>query len=165
MSPAMGLLVESKFIQCSIFFDGIEKVRRLLWICLQRPYEFPPAEPGIGPYDSADVRSPDSHVYPPAFGHPGDAQGCDIITGIYLSARGYGTATTAHKLIGELAALRAANDAVGYATSQRWINNDVYIHERQFFNHMVPVSINAAERVRSAILFERRDSASTSICP
>jgi hypothetical protein len=42
-----------------------------------------------------------------------------------------------------LSALRASNDALGYGTSrQRWINNDVYIFERQFYNDVVLVAIN-----------------------
>ncbi|MBZ5702507.1 MAG: IPT/TIG domain-containing protein [Acidobacteriia bacterium] len=56
----------------------------------------------------------------------------------------WGTATTAYSLIGKLAALRqSSNDALAYGTSlQRWINNDVYIFERQFFNDVVLVAIN-----------------------
>jgi glycosidase len=55
----------------------------------------------------------------------------------------YSTTTSAYKLIAALAALRQANDAVGYGTwKQRWINNDVYIYERQFFGDVVLVAIN-----------------------
>ena len=53
------------------------------------------------------------------------------------------TSTTAYQLISKLAALRATNDALGYGTTQqRWINNDVYIFERQFYNDVVLVAIN-----------------------
>jgi Alpha amylase, C-terminal all-beta domain len=53
------------------------------------------------------------------------------------------TITTAYQLVSKLSALRASNDALGYGTSQqRWINNDVYIFERQFYNDVVLVAIN-----------------------
>jgi glycosidase len=58
----------------------------------------------------------------------------------------FSTTTTAYKLIKKLAALRQANDAVAYGTwKQRWINNDVYIYERQFFNDVVLVAINKSD--------------------
>ena len=51
--------------------------------------------------------------------------------------------TPAYSLIGKLAALRQSNDAIAYGTwKQRWINNDVYIYERQFYNDVVLVAIN-----------------------
>jgi glycosidase len=60
-----------------------------------------------------------------------------------VAMSGYNTGTTAYKIIAKLAGLRAANDAVGYGTwKQRWMNNDVYIFERQFFNDIVLVAIN-----------------------
>lgn len=55
----------------------------------------------------------------------------------------FSTSTTAYQMIGKLSTLRQTNDAIGYGTSkQRWINNDVYIYERQFFNDVVLVAIN-----------------------
>jgi hypothetical protein len=55
----------------------------------------------------------------------------------------FSTTTPAYQIISKLAALRQANDAIGYGTwKQRWINNDVYIYERQFFNDVVLVAIN-----------------------
>jgi len=56
----------------------------------------------------------------------------------------FSTTTTAYKLINKLAGLRqSTNDALAYGTfRQRWINNDVYIYERQFFNDVVLVAIN-----------------------
>ncbi|HEY2857212.1 MAG TPA: alpha-amylase family glycosyl hydrolase [Terracidiphilus sp.] len=67
--------------------------------------------------------------------------GNDPYNRVWMST--YNTATTAYKIITKLAGLRAANDAVGYGTwKQRWINNDVYIYERQFFNDVVLVAIN-----------------------
>ncbi len=55
----------------------------------------------------------------------------------------FSTTTTAYKLINKLATLRASNDALGYGTTQqRWINNDVYIFERQFYNNVVLIAIN-----------------------
>ena len=55
----------------------------------------------------------------------------------------FSTTATAYKLIGALSSLRQSNDAVAYGTSkQRWINSDVYIYERQFYNNIVLVAIN-----------------------
>jgi glycosidase len=55
----------------------------------------------------------------------------------------FSTTTPAYQIIAKLAALRQANDAVGYGTwKQRWISSDVYICERQFFNDVVLVAIN-----------------------
>lgn len=46
-------------------------------------------------------------------------------------------------LLQYLAALRAANPAVAYGTmQQRWINDDVYIYERQLGSNVVLVAIN-----------------------
>lgn len=54
--------------------------------------------------------------------------------------------TTAYQLISKLAALRSSNDALGYGTTQqRWINNDVYIFERQFYNNASPAFSRARE--------------------
>lgn len=67
--------------------------------------------------------------------------GNDPYNRVWMSS--FNTGTTAYKIISKLAGLRAANDAVGYGTwKQRWINNDVYIYERQFFNDVVLVAIN-----------------------
>jgi len=70
--------------------------------------------------------------------------GNDPFDRVWMSS--YSTTTTAYKLIGKLAALRQANDAVAYGSwMQRWINNDVYIFERQFFNDVVLVAINKSD--------------------
>ncbi|HTX75264.1 MAG TPA: alpha-amylase family glycosyl hydrolase [Terracidiphilus sp.] len=67
--------------------------------------------------------------------------GNDPYNRVWMSS--FNTGTTAYKIIAKLAGLRAANDAVGYGTwKQRWLNNDVYIYERQFFNDVVLVAIN-----------------------
>jgi glycosidase len=67
--------------------------------------------------------------------------GNDPYNRIWMSS--FSTTTNAYKLIAKLAALRQANDAVAYGTwKQRWINSDVYIYERQFFNDVVVVAIN-----------------------
>jgi glycosidase len=55
----------------------------------------------------------------------------------------YSTTTVPYQMIGKLAALRQQNDAIAYGTTtQRWINNDVYIYERQFYDDVVLVAIN-----------------------
>jgi hypothetical protein len=55
----------------------------------------------------------------------------------------FDTSTTPYKLIGRLSTLRQNNSAIAYGGSQqRWINNDVYIFERKFFNDVVLVAIN-----------------------
>src|SRR5437870_3531824 len=59
---------------------------------------------------------------------------------------GFGTTTTAYKLIGNLSSLRHSNPAVPYGSiGQRWINSDVYIYERKFFGSVVLVAINKNE--------------------
>ena len=68
--------------------------------------------------------------------------GGDPYCRVWMSS--FNTSTTAYQLIGKLAGLRqSSNDALAYGTyQQRWINNDVYIYERQFFNDVVLVAIN-----------------------
>ena len=67
--------------------------------------------------------------------------GTDPYDRVWMSS--FSTTTPAYQLIGKLAALRQANDALAYgAWKQRWINGDVYIYERQFFNDVVLVAIN-----------------------
>ncbi len=67
--------------------------------------------------------------------------GNDPYNRVWMSS--FNTTTNAYQLIAKLAALRQSNDAVGYGTwKQRWINNDVYIYERQFFSDVVLVAIN-----------------------
>jgi hypothetical protein len=64
----------------------------------------------------------------------------------------FSTSTTAYQMTSQLSALRQSNDAVGYGTfKQRWINNDVYIYERQFFNDVVLVAINKNSSTSYAI--------------
>lgn len=58
----------------------------------------------------------------------------------------FSTTTTAYTLTKKLSDLRQANPAIAYGSmSQRWINNDVYIYERKFFNSVVLVAINKSE--------------------
>lgn len=53
------------------------------------------------------------------------------------------TGTTAFTIIKKLSALRRANNAVAYGGHrQRWINSDVYIYERQFYEDVVLTAIN-----------------------
>lgn len=55
----------------------------------------------------------------------------------------FDTTTVPYKLIGQLSTLRQNNPALSYGGSQqRWINNDVYVFERKFFNDVVLVAIN-----------------------
>lgn len=73
-------------------------------------------------------------------GNDGGA-GDDPYNRVWMSS--FSTTTNAYQIIAKLAALRQANDAIGYGTwKQRWLNNDVYIYERQFFNDVVLVAIN-----------------------
>ncbi|MBL8511761.1 MAG: IPT/TIG domain-containing protein [Betaproteobacteria bacterium] len=55
----------------------------------------------------------------------------------------FNTTTTAYNTIKKLAALRKANPALAFGTTQeRWINSDVYIFERKFNKNVVLVAIN-----------------------
>jgi hypothetical protein len=63
-----------------------------------------------------------------------------------LMMSGFDTTTTAYTLIKRLAALRHTNPALAYGTYQpRWINADVYVFERQFFNNVVLVAVNKSD--------------------
>jgi glycosidase len=68
--------------------------------------------------------------------------GSDPYNRVWMSS--FSTTTTAYQLINKLAGLRqGSNDALAYGGfQQRWINNDVYIYERKFFNDVVLVAIN-----------------------
>jgi hypothetical protein len=58
----------------------------------------------------------------------------------------FDTSTTAYKLINRMANLRQASPALAYGTSQqRWINSDVYILERQFFENVLLIAVNKSE--------------------
>jgi glycosidase len=51
--------------------------------------------------------------------------------------------TTNVTIIKDMSALRALNPALRYGSStQRWLNSDVYIYERRFYNNVVLVAIN-----------------------
>jgi glycosidase len=77
--------------------------------------------------------------------------GGDPYCRVWMSS--FSTTTTAYKLISKLAGLRqSGNDALAYGTYlQRWINNDVYIYERQFFNDVALVAINKNDTTGYAI--------------
>lgn len=67
--------------------------------------------------------------------------GGDPFNRLWMSS--FSTTTTPYKLIGQLATLRQSNSALAYGGhQQRWINNDVYIYERKFFNDVVLTAIN-----------------------
>ncbi|HEY8472143.1 MAG TPA: alpha-amylase family glycosyl hydrolase [Natronosporangium sp.] len=56
---------------------------------------------------------------------------------------GFDTGTTAYQLISDLAALRRSQPALAWGThQQRWLNSNVYIYERRFFDDVVLVAIN-----------------------
>ncbi|WP_052343765.1 alpha-amylase family glycosyl hydrolase [Kallotenue papyrolyticum] len=56
---------------------------------------------------------------------------------------GFSTTTTAYQLISRLSALRQNQPALAWGGhQQRWLNDDVYIYERRFFNDVVLVAIN-----------------------
>ncbi len=76
--------------------------------------------------------------------------GGDPYCRVWMSS--FSTSTTAYQLISKLAALRQSNDALGYGEwQQRWLNNDVYIYERKFFNDVVLVAINKNDTTGYAI--------------
>ena len=68
--------------------------------------------------------------------------GGDPYCRVWMSS--FSTTTTAYSLISKLSALRqGSSDALAYGGyQQRWMNNDVYIFERKFFNDVVLVAIN-----------------------
>ena len=64
----------------------------------------------------------------------------------------FSTTTTPYSFIHTLAGLRQSNDALAYGSStQRWINSDVYVFERKFFNDVVLVAINKNDTTGYAI--------------
>jgi glycosidase len=70
--------------------------------------------------------------------------GSDPYNRLWMSS--FATNTTAYQLIDQLANLRQTNPALAYGTSQqRWINQDVYILERQFFNDVVLIAVNKSD--------------------
>lgn len=55
----------------------------------------------------------------------------------------FNTSSKAYTVISKLAPLRKTNPAMSYGdTKQRWINNDVYIYERQFGNSVALIAVN-----------------------
>lgn len=51
--------------------------------------------------------------------------------------------TTAYQIIQKLSSLRSASPALRFGLpSQRWINSDVYIYERKFYNDVVLTAVN-----------------------
>jgi glycosidase len=55
----------------------------------------------------------------------------------------FDTTTTAYNEIKTLSSLRHSNPALAYGTyQQRWVNNDVFIYERQFYNNVILVAVN-----------------------
>ncbi len=58
----------------------------------------------------------------------------------------FNTGSTAYEVVNLMSNLRRTNPAVAYGTSQqRWINSDVYILERQFFNSVVLSAVNKSD--------------------
>jgi glycosidase len=83
--------------------------------------------------------------------HNDTNNGNDPYNRVWMSS--YSTTTTAYQLINKLATLRqSSNDALAYGGfQQRWINNDIYIYERKFFNDVVLVAINKNDTTGYAI--------------
>jgi glycosidase len=83
--------------------------------------------------------------------HNDTNNGNDPYDRVWMSS--FNTGTTAYQLISKLATLRqSSNDALAYGGfQQRWINNDVYIYERKFFNEVVLVAINKNDTTGYAI--------------
>ncbi|MBV9340268.1 MAG: IPT/TIG domain-containing protein, partial [Acidobacteria bacterium] len=70
--------------------------------------------------------------------------GGDPYDRVWMSS--FNTSTAAYELIKKLATLRQTNDGLAYGEfKQRWINNDVYIYERRFFDDVVLVAINKSD--------------------
>lgn len=64
----------------------------------------------------------------------------------------FSTTTTAYQLTSKLSALRQSNDALAYGGwQQRWINSDVYVYERKFFNDVVLVAINKNDTASQSV--------------
>ncbi|WP_256860578.1 alpha-amylase family glycosyl hydrolase [Paraliobacillus ryukyuensis] len=58
--------------------------------------------------------------------------------------------TKAYQLINKLSDLRQTNPALGYGnTTERWINQDVYIYERKFGNHVVVTAVNSGDKAHN----------------
>jgi glycosidase len=58
----------------------------------------------------------------------------------------FSTSTTAYNVISKLAPLHKSNPAVAYGnTTQRWINNDVYVFERKFGSNVLLVALNRSQ--------------------
>jgi glycosidase len=56
---------------------------------------------------------------------------------------GFSTTTTAYQVLSKLSTLRQNQPALAYGSHQeRWLNDDVYIYERRFYNDVVLVAIN-----------------------
>jgi glycosidase len=60
----------------------------------------------------------------------------------------FNTNSTAYKVIGKLAPLRKSNPALAYGTTrERWLNDDVYIYEREFNGSVVLTAVNRNQSV------------------
>lgn len=60
----------------------------------------------------------------------------------------FDTNSTAYQVISKLAPLRKTNAAMAYGTStEKWVNDDVLIYERQFGNDVVLTAVNRNENV------------------
>lgn len=82
--------------------------------------------------------------------HNDTNSGNDPYNRVWMSS--FNSSTTAYQLINKLAGLRQNNDGLAYGGfQQRWINNDVYIYERKFFNDVVLAAINKNDSTNYAI--------------
>jgi glycosidase len=64
----------------------------------------------------------------------------------------FSTTTQAYSLIQNLASLRHSNPALAYGTyRQRWMNNDVFIFERQFYNSVSLIAVNKSANSQYSI--------------
>lgn len=56
---------------------------------------------------------------------------------------GWGETSTAFQLVKNLSSLRRTNPAIAYGTTSiKWVNNDVIVYERAFYNNVVLVAMN-----------------------
>ena len=72
------------------------------------------------------------------------SDGSDVAGRVFMQKNGgFSTSTTAYHLIGDLSALRKANDAVAFGqTTILYSSDNVLVYQRKFYNNVVVVAVN-----------------------